>query len=113
MSTLKVAAIKDLTGAVGFTFSSGSVAANQTLIVNDRSDKYITRTYTGDGVTLTFGVTTYASPYQHADDSVLVFLNGVAQIAGTNYTMDANGSNVVFTDAPQSTDTVHILELPI
>ena len=35
MSTLKVAAIKDLTGAVGFTFSSGSVAANQTLIVND------------------------------------------------------------------------------
>ena len=35
MSTLKVAAIKDLTDAVGFTFSSGSVAANQTLIVND------------------------------------------------------------------------------
>jgi hypothetical protein len=77
------------------------------------SDKYVTRTYTGDGVTLTFGVTTYASPYQHADDSVLVFLNGVAQVAGTDYTMDANGSNVVFTDAPQSTDTVHILELPI
>ena len=35
MSTLKVAAIKDLSNAVGFTFSSGSVAANQTLIVND------------------------------------------------------------------------------
>ena len=35
MSTLKVAAIKDLSNAVGFTFSSGSVAANQTLIVQD------------------------------------------------------------------------------
>lgn len=35
MSTLKVAAIKDLTDAVGFTFSSGSVAANQTLVVGN------------------------------------------------------------------------------
>ena len=33
MSTLKVAAIKDLTGAVGFTFSSGSCAATECFIV--------------------------------------------------------------------------------
>jgi hypothetical protein len=77
------------------------------------SDKYITKSYTGDGATLTFAVTTYVAPYQHTDDSLLVFLNGVAQIAGTNYTVDSLGANVVFTDAPQSTDTVHILELPI
>ena len=77
------------------------------------SDKYITKSYTGDGATLTFAVTVYPSPYQHSDDSLLVFLNGVAQIAGTNYTVDSNGSNVVFNDAPQASDTVHILELPI
>ena len=77
------------------------------------SDKYITRSYTGDGATLTFPVTTYVSPYQHTADSLLVFLNGVAQIAGTNYTVDVLGANVVFNDAPQSTDTVHILEMPI
>ena len=78
------------------------------------SDKYITKTYTGDGSTLTFAVSSYAN-VQHTDDSLLVFLNGVAQIAGTNYTVNANGTSVVFTsgDAPQSTDTVHILELPI
>ena len=79
------------------------------------SDKYITKTYTGDGSTLTFAVTTYTGGIQHSDDSLLVFLNGVAQIAGTNYTVDSNGANVVFAsgDAPQTTDTVHILELPI
>ena len=73
------------------------------------------RSYTGDGTTLTFAVSTYSGGIQHSDDSLLVFLNGVAQIAGTNYTVDSNGANVVFSsgDAPQSTDTVHILELPI
>ena len=42
-------------------------------------------------------------------------LNGVVQIGGTNFTVDASGANVVFNsgDAPLSTDTVHILELPI
>ena len=79
------------------------------------SDKYITKSYTGDGNTLTFAVTTYGGGIKHSDDSLLVFLNGVAQIAGTNYTVDTNGANVVFSsgDAPLSTDTVHILELPI
>ena len=79
------------------------------------SDKYITKTYTGNGTQLTFAVTTYSGGIKHSDDSLLVFLNGVAQIAGTNYTVDANGANVVFSsgDAPLASDTVHILELPI
>tara|TARA_A100001388_G_scaffold140407_1_gene104054 strand:+ start:4712 stop:8689 length:3978 start_codon:yes stop_codon:yes gene_type:complete len=83
------------------------------------SDKYITRTYTGDGVTLTFALTVYTpgpnGPIQHSASSVLVYLNGVAQIGGTNYTVDSNGANVVFGsgDAPLATDTVHIVELPI
>ena len=79
------------------------------------SDKYITKTYTGNGTQLTFAVTTYSGGIKHSDDSLLVFLNGVAQIAGTNYTVDSNGANVVFSsgDAPLSSDTVHILELPI
>ena len=73
------------------------------------------RSYTGDGATLTFALTTYTGGIQHTADSVIVFLNGVAQIAGTNYTVDSNGANVVFTsgDAPLASDTVHILELPI
>jgi len=97
----------------------GSTRVDGDLVVTGRggvgSDKYITKTYTGDGVTLTFAVTTYVGGIQHSDDSLLVFLNGVAQIAGTNYTVDSNGANVVFSsgDAPLSTDTVHILELPI
>ena len=79
------------------------------------SDKYVTRSTTGDGTTLTYALTTYSGGIQHTANSVIVFLNGVAQIAGTNYTVDANGANVVFAsgDAPLSTDVVHILELPI
>ncbi|AOV59962.1 tail fiber protein [Synechococcus phage S-CAM8] len=97
----------------------GSTRVDGDLVVTGRggvgSDKYVTKSYTGDGSTLTFAVTTYTGGIQHTDDSVLVFLNGVAQIAGTNYTVDSNGANVVFSsgDAPQTTDTVHILELPI
>ncbi|QBQ74923.1 tail fiber protein [Cyanophage S-RIM4] len=75
-------------------------------------DKYVTRTYNGDGVTLTFTITTYTGT-QHSDDSNLVFLNGVVQVAGVDYTVDANGANIVFTTAPATTDVVHIIELPI
>ena len=97
----------------------GSAKIDGDLVVTGRggvaSDKYITRSYTGDGSTLTFALTTYQAGIQHTDDSVLVFLNGVAQIAGTNYTVDSLGANIVFSsgDAPLNTDTVHILELPI
>ena len=97
----------------------GSVRIDGDLVVTGRgsvsSDKYITKTYTGDGSTLTFAVTTYSGGIQHTDDSLLVFLNGVAQIAGTNYTVDSLGANVVFSsgDAPLASDTVHIVEMPI
>jgi hypothetical protein len=97
----------------------GNAKVDGDLVVTGRggvgSDKYITKSYTGDGTTLTFAITTYGGGIQHTDDSVLVFLNGVAQIAGTNYTVDSNGSNIVFSsgDAPLASDTVHILELPI
>ena len=97
----------------------GSTRVDGDLVVTGRggvgADKYITKSYTGDGVTLTFAVSTYTGGIQHTDDSLLVFLNGVAQIAGTNYTVDSNGANVVFSsgDAPLASDTVHILELPI
>ncbi|ADO97307.1 tail fiber protein [Synechococcus phage S-SM1] len=97
----------------------GSVRVDGDLVVTGRgavsADKYITKTYTGDGSTLTFAVTTYSGGIQHTDDSLLVFLNGVAQIAGTNYTVDSLGANVVFSsgDAPLASDTVHIVEMPI
>ena len=96
----------------------GNVHVSGNLVVDGRGGisaaSYVTKTYTGDGNTLTFAISTYTG-VQHTDDSVLVFLNGVAQIAGTNYTVDSNGANVVFSsgDAPLSTDTIHILELPI
>ena len=97
----------------------GDTKVDGNLLVTGRggvgSDKYVTKTYTGDASTLTFAISTYTNDIKHSENSVLVFLNGVAQIAGTNYTVDANGSNVVFTagDAPLATDTIHILELPI
>jgi hypothetical protein len=44
-----------------------------------------------------------------------VFINGVAQVGGVNYTVDTNGTNIIFTvgDAPLTNETVHIVELPI
>jgi len=98
---------------------TGDQKVTGNLVVTGRggvgSDKYITQSYTGDGTTLTFGISIYTNNIKHSEDSVLVFINGVAQIAGTNYTVDSLGANVVFTsgDAPLATDTVHILELPI
>ena len=91
------------------------------------SDKYIIKKYVGgdtagaqgsgpgpDGSTLTFAVSSYAN-VQHTAESLLVFLNGVAQIAGTNYTVNGSGTQVVFAagDAPAATDTLHIVEMPI
>ena len=99
--------------------TTGSVRIDGDLVVTGRggvaADKYITRSYTGDGTTLTFALTTYGGGIKHMASSVLVTLNGVAQIAGTNYSVDANGANIVFNagDAPLTTDTIHILELPI
>ena len=97
------------------------------------ADKYITRTYRNgdtngpDGSTLTFPITTYTGGVAHTSSSLLVMLNGVVQVGGTetqvntdltaNYYVDSNGANVVFGsasgDAPLSTDVLHIIELPI
>ena len=94
----------------------GSVHIDGDVVASGRgtvaSDKYFTKTYSGDGTTLTFAVSTYSNA-QHSDDSLLVALNGVIQIAGTDYTVDGSGANVVFTDPPASSDTIHIKELPI
>ena len=79
-----------------------------------RPDKYVTRISQGDGVTLTFPITTYTG-VQHTAHTVLVMINGVIQQPNVNYTIDATGTNVVFAsgDAPHTTDTVQIRELPI
>lgn len=98
---------------------NGNVRIDGDLSVTGRgavaSSKYISTQTTGDGVTLTYPITTYTGGIKHTQNSVLVFINGVAQIPGINYTVDANGANVVFSagDAPSSIDTVRILELPI
>ncbi len=79
------------------------------------ADNYNTREYNGDGSQLTFAITTYAGGIKHTADSVLVFLNGVAQVGGTDYTVDGTGSNIVFASgsAPLASDDVHIVEMPI
>jgi len=42
-------------------------------------------------------------------------LNGVAQVGGTDYTVDGNGANIVFASgsAPLASDDIHIVEMPI
>ena len=108
---------------------TGDVKIEGDLVVVGRgtvaADKYITRTYTGDGSTLTYAITTYNpgpnGGILHSASSVLVFLNGVAQVGGTagaagvSFSVDTQGANIVFASgqAPQSTDVIHILEFPI
>jgi len=108
---------------------TGDVKVDGDLVVTGRgtvaSDKYITRTYQGDGSTLTFAITTYNpgpnGGILHSASSVLVFLNGVAQVggasgaSGVNFSVDTQGANIVFAsgNAPQSTDVIHIVEFPI
>jgi hypothetical protein len=98
---------------------NGSVRVDGDLVVTGRGGvsaaNYVTREYNGDGSQLTFAITTYAGGIQHTANSILVFLNGVAQVGGTDYTVDGNGANVVFASgsAPLSTDDIHIVEMPI
>ena len=98
---------------------NGSVRIDGDLVVTGTGGvtaaKYKKKSYTGDGNATTFAISTYSGGIQHTENSVIVFLNGVAQIPGINYTVNATGSLVVFSsgDAPLSTDVVHILELPI
>ena len=77
-------------------------------------NKYITRTYNGDGVTQTFNVSAYTG-VQHTFSSVLVYLNGVAQVGGVDYTMNSTGTSVQFDQGaiPSTGDVIHIVEMPI
>ena len=76
--------------------------------------KYITRSTVLTVAQSTFAITGYSS-LTHTASSVLVYINGVAQIGGVNFNVDSNGTNVVFDTGtiPQAGDTVHIIELPI
>ena len=95
----------------------GNAKVDGDLVVTGRggvgADKYIPKTYTGNGTNQNFAITTYSGTIKHSVNSVLVFLNGVRQAPTDNYTVNANGSAVVMNDAPLASDTVHILELPI
>lgn len=70
--------------------------------------KYQVKSYTGDGTTQSFAITT-----GHTSRSILVFLNGVCQTPDTNYTV--TGANLLFAsgDAPATGDNIQIRELPI
>jgi len=116
VTRIGVGTAPDIANSVYRIKVDGSVHIDGDVVASGRgtvaSDKYFTKTYSGDGTTLTFAVSTYSNA-QHSDDSLLVALNGVIQIAGTDYTVDGSGANVVFTDPPASSDTIHIKELPI
>ena len=94
------------------------------------ASKYNTRIYAAgganapDGSLLTFPITTFTGGVSFTPSSLLVMLNGVVQIGGTasevsagtaNFSVDSNGQNIVFDSGtpPQSTDVLHIIELPI
>lgn len=64
-----------------------------------------TRTYTGDGSNVSFPVTSGFTA-----QNILVFENGVAQVPGTDYTVDLSG-NLVFTTAPASNILIQVREL--
>jgi len=90
---------------------TGNVHISGNLVVDGAAGlagKYGTKTYTGDGTTQSFTI----AP-GHTASSVIVFLNGVAQVPGTNYTV--SGTSVIFGvgDAPASGDIIHIRELAI
>jgi hypothetical protein len=104
---------------LGNTYIDGDLTVTGRGGVN--SAKYITRTYAGDGSQSVFNITAYTG-VQHTASSVLVFLNGVAQVGGphtgsqtVNYTMNSLGTSIQFDQGtvPATGDIVHIVELPI
>ena len=66
---------------------------------------YVNRAYTGDGSTTGFTVTSGT-----AVANVLVFINGVAQAATTDYTISS--TTLTFGTAPAASDAIIIRELP-
>ena len=65
-------------------------------------------TYAGNGSTTSFAISAGHTAY-----SVLVFLNGVAQIPGVDYTVTGNAVDFSIGTAPQQNDTIQIRELVI
>jgi hypothetical protein len=91
---------------------TGSQHISGDLVVDGKGgvspSKYILRSYTGDGTTQQYTITS-----GHNSRSVMVFINGVCQVPDTNYTV--SGTNVVFGsgDAPRNGDNIQIREFPI
>ena len=69
------------------------------------STGYVGRSYTGDGVTTNFTVTSGANVF-----NVLVFLDGICQMPTTDYTI--SGTIITFIPAPLSGMSIQIRELP-
>ena len=65
-------------------------------------------TYAGNGSTTSFAISSGHTAY-----SVLVFLNGVCQIPGVDYTVTGNAVDFSIGTAPQNNDTIQIRELVI
>ena len=78
--------VRILGGAVGQTFN--------------------TRTYTGDGNTTNFSITS-----GFTENNILVFENGVAQVPTTDYTVNTTTSNVVMAVATAANVSIQIREL--
>lgn len=101
----------------------GTVANDDLILISDTSDSgalkkmtkanfapaisltYVNRTATGDGSTVAFTVTNGC-----AVADVLVFINGVAQAATSDYTI--SGTTLTFAVAPIAADAIIIRELP-
>jgi hypothetical protein len=66
------------------------------------------RSYTGDGSTLNFAVT-----QTQTQNKLIVSLNGVDQLPGTDFSVQVAGGNhtVLFSEAPTAADTIKIIEL--
>jgi hypothetical protein len=65
----------------------------------------VQRTFTGDGSTNTFTVTSGVTQV-----NTLVFVNGISMMAGTDYTI--SGTTITFSTTPTVGDNIDIRELP-
>jgi len=82
------------------------------LVVDGRggvsTSKYILRTYTGNGTTQSFTISS-----GHISKSIMVFINGVCQVPDTNYTVSGTTLQFASGDAPKTGDVIQVREFPI